>query len=99
MHPTKSRFICINDSDEELFDVDNVQIAHTDKYIYLGTPVSCKPLSLQIEEHLETKQPQVLKFSSFITRKFNRDSPFAVKKSVEMCPQFISILWMRNLVV
>ena len=49
MHPNKSRFICINDSDEEPFDVDNVQIAHTDKYI---SPVSCKPLSLQIEEQV-----------------------------------------------
>ena len=80
IHPTKSRFMCIGATDCEKFVMDNVDISHTSKYVYLGTPISPNTLKEHVNEHLESKSGHVFKFTSFLVK--NCDAPFSVKQTV-----------------
>ena len=83
IHPSKSKFITVNATQNEPFILDEVVIEHTDIYVYLGTPISNEPVAQQVSRHLHMKNPHVLKFSSFISR--NYDAPFSVKEKVRQC--------------
>ncbi len=73
IHPTKSRFICVNSTDNEDFILDNVNICYTDSYTYLRTPISCRCVSEQVQLHPSAKSSHVLKFTSFLAK--NCDAP------------------------
>ncbi len=64
IHPTKSHFMCVNSTDNEDVILDNANICYTDSYTYLGTPISCSSVSEQVQQHLNAKSSQVLKFNS-----------------------------------
>jgi hypothetical protein len=79
IHPSKSRFMCVNTQDHNSFMLDNIEISHTHSYIYLGTPIS--PTSLkQVEDHINSKIGHVFKFTSFLMK--NSDAPFSIKRTV-----------------
>ena len=39
IHPTKSKYLCINTEDKEDIVIDEVSISATEKYVYLVTPI------------------------------------------------------------
>ena len=80
IHPTKSKYMCINSNDSTPFKLDNIQIDQTNNYMYLGAPISDSEIEEQIENQLKQKQAHILKFTSFLSK--NSDSPFPVKKKV-----------------
>ena len=80
MNPAKSQFMSINDETVTSFQVDDVVIARTGCYEYLGTPVMMAPISEQVKTHLSRKFGNVCKFISFLKK--NSDAPFQVKKKV-----------------
>ncbi len=69
IHPTKSRFMCVNSTYNDIFILDNANICYTDSYTYLGTPISCRSVSEQVQQHLNAKSSHVLKFTSFLEKK------------------------------
>ena len=80
IHPSKSQFPVINDNDTRPIMIDTITISHTDRYVYLGTPISAKSIAAQVEDHLKSKSGHVLKFSSFLAK--NTDARFSVKQTV-----------------
>ncbi len=52
IHPTKSRFMYVNSTDNECFILDNANICYTDSYTYLRTPISCRSFTGQVQQHL-----------------------------------------------
>ncbi len=80
IHPTKSHFMRVNSTNNEDFILDNANICYADNYTYLGTPISCRSVSEQVQHHLNVKSSHVFKFTSFLAK--NSDAPFSVKKSV-----------------
>ena len=79
IHPSKSKFMVCGKTDVEPFVLGNVTVAHTDSYIYLGTPITVGSVSSQIALHVENKEPHLRKFTSFLIK--NHDAPFKVKKT------------------
>ena len=80
IHPNKSKYMVCNKFDIEPFVLGNVEIAHTNSYVYLGTPISVGTIDSQIELHVKGKQSHIRKFTSFLTK--NSEAPFKVKKLV-----------------
>ena len=80
VHPTKSKYICVNDSSSSNIRIDEVTISHTEKYVYLGTPITNGPIAKQVASHVELKEGHVTKYSSFMMK--NADASFAVKQTV-----------------
>ena len=80
IHPDKSKYIVVNCEDSAPFKVGNATICHTEKYIYLGTPISAHPIGKQVEDHIKSKQGHICKFQSFVHR--NQDAPYMVKHCV-----------------
>ena len=80
IHPNKSKFMVCGKIDKEPFVLGNVTVAHTDSYIYLGTPITVGSISSQITLHVKNKEPHLRKFTSFLAK--NKDAPFKVKKLV-----------------
>ena len=80
IHPNKSKFMVCNKIDKEPFVLGNVTVAHTDSYVYLGTPITVGSISSQIALHIKNKEAHLRKFTSFLTK--NKDAPFKVKKLV-----------------
>ncbi len=69
IHLTKSRFMCMKSTDNEDFILGNANICYTDSYTYLGTPISCRCVSEQVQQHLNAKSGHLLKFTSFLAKK------------------------------
>ena len=80
MHPDKSKFLAINADDISPIVLDEVIIAHTIHYIYLGAKLSNAPIPVQIGDHMLEKHRHLLKFTSFLRK--NSDAPFIVKEKV-----------------
>lgn len=80
LHPTKSKFLLINDNCTEDIVIDNTTISHTDCYVYLGTPILNATVTRQVQEHLQLKSAHMLKFTSFLVK--NNDAPFRIKETV-----------------
>ena len=80
MHPVKSKFFNVNSDDVAPIPLGNVTVAYTENYVYLGTPMSNSPLTMQIQDHMSTKHAHCLKFTSFLTK--NSDAPYNVKETV-----------------
>ena len=55
IHPEKSQYINVNSLDTAPFHIGELEIKHTRSYIYLGTPISNKPLKQQMHDHLSDK--------------------------------------------
>ncbi len=68
IHPTKSLFMCMNSTNNEDFILDNANISYTESYTYLGSPIRCRSVSMQIQQHLNAKSSHVLKFTSFLAK-------------------------------
>ena len=77
VHPKKSQYLTVNTDDKRPFTTQGIFIAHTQKYIYLGSPFMNASVSVQIGEHIAQKQRHIRKFSSFLAK--NEDAPFKVK--------------------
>ena len=80
MNPSKSMFMCTDNTDTNPFIVQDVTINHTETYVYLGTPIMCGSIAEQVQTHIAAKGKHVMKFQSFIRR--NSDAPFQIKKRV-----------------
>ena len=82
MHPEKSRFIVVNDTDVRDFVLDDVRICHIDSYTYLGTPISNNPIGKQVRQHVASKASHVIKFTAFLHK--NDEAPYNIKRQVWM---------------
>ena len=80
IHPTKSKFLCINTTDKSPIIIDQVVISYTDIYLYLGSIIAMESIPEQVKRHFADKQCQILKFYTFLYK--NSDAPFQVKKTV-----------------
>ena len=80
IHPSKSQYMAINTKDRAPFVLDVVKIAATDRYVYLGSPITKGPLKDEVKSHVEFKKGHIRKFSSFLKK--NSEAPFSVKKLV-----------------
>jgi hypothetical protein len=80
-----------NPAENEQIIIDDVTLSHTNEYIYLGTPISNTPTSRQVLAHIQNKEAQAFKFSSFLRK--NSDAPFNVKKAVWNSALMSSILY------
>ena len=80
MHPSKSKFMVVNDKDTNPFILDEITISLTSCYVYLGTLISINSISAQVIEHIKSKTGHVMKFFSFLSK--NTDAPFSVKRAV-----------------
>ena len=80
MHPTKTKYISVNDDSPEPFYMGNMPVNKCSSYIYLGANISADSFSDQIEADVKQKETQAFKFYSFINKNF--DAPFKVKKKV-----------------
>ena len=80
IHPTKSRFLCINASDKSPIILDDVAVTYTQVYTYLGSIISMERISDQVKRHFDSKYSQILKFYTFLYK--NNDAPFYVKRTV-----------------
>ena len=78
IHHTKSQYMVINSKDDEPFILRNIVISHTDKYVYLGTPIINASLKNHVKAHINSKQDHLMKFSASLKK--NKDAPFAVKE-------------------
>lgn len=77
LHPSKSKFMTVNATDNTPLTIQDVTISHTELYIYLGSPIENAPIAHHVEQHVQTKQSHVRKFSSFLAK--NEDAPFSIK--------------------
>jgi hypothetical protein len=59
IHPAKSQFLVINSDDKTPFRVADVVISNTNKYCYLGSPITTDSITKQVEEHVKSKQRHV----------------------------------------
>ena len=80
LHPHKSKFMVVNSIDKEPIVFGNTTISHTEKYVYLGNPISIAPISTQVADHLSMKSTHIRKFSTFLAK--NSNAPFWVKSKV-----------------
>ena len=80
MHPAKSEYIVLNCNDRNPFTVGNISISHTEKYVYLGSPISTKSIADQVQDHIRMKQGHINKFQSFVNR--HENTPYAIKYKV-----------------
>ena len=80
IHPSKSRFMCLNSQSTDKFLLGNVEILHTNLYTYLGAPISTASIAQQVQKHIDSKMGHTFKFTSFLMK--NSDVPFTIKKSV-----------------
>ena len=80
IHPTKSKYQCVNTEDRTPIVLQNITIRHTESYVYLGATISNNPISVQVKTHISQKQAHIMKFYSFLSK--NSDAPFIVKKKV-----------------
>ena len=97
IHPTKSKYQCVNVDDQTSFIVDNISIQHTNKYVYLGAIISNDTIANQTKLHIEQKQPHVMKYHSFLAKKLRRPL-FSEEKSLGMCTQVSNSIQPRNMV-
>ena len=80
IHPTKSQFLCVNSQDTSSFHLDDVEVSHTEQYMYLGTPITTGCITQHVELHLARKASHMFKFNAFLMK--NSDAPFPVKRTV-----------------
>ena len=80
IHPRKSQFFSVNTEDTSAVIMDEVTIAHTEEYIYLGTPISKNTCAKQVQAHVKAKEGHIFKFTSFLLK--NIDAPYHVKRTV-----------------
>ena len=76
----KSQFLVVGSDDRSPFMLDNVTLAFTESYNYLGTWISNTTISNQVKEHIKMKNSHRLKFAAFLSK--NSDAPYSVKKKV-----------------
>ena len=77
IHPRKSQFFSVNTEDTSAVIMDEVTIAHTEEYIYLGTPISKNTCAKQVQAHVKANEGHIFKFTSFLLK--NIDAPYHVK--------------------
>ena len=77
-HP--SQFLAINDDDTRPIMIDTITVSHTDRYVYLGTPMSTKSIAAQVEDNLKSESGHMMKFLSFPRK--NTDAHFSVKQTM-----------------
>ena len=80
IHPTKSKFMCINSEDKSPILIDSVIVSYTTHYLYLGSIISMEPISAQLKLHFRENTRQIMKFYTFLYK--NDDAPYYVKKTV-----------------
>ena len=80
IHPRKSQFFSVNTEDTSAVIMDEVTIAHTEEYIYLGTPISKNTCAKQVQAHVKANEGHIFKFTSFLLK--NIDAPYHVKRTV-----------------
>lgn len=80
IHPRKSQFLSVNTDDTAAVILDEVTIAHTKEYTYLGTEISNNTCAKQLKAHVKAKEGHVFKFTSFLLK--NSDAPYHVKHTV-----------------
>jgi len=80
LHPSKSKFLCINTQDNQPFALGNVLVSPTSEYVYLGALITNDSTANNVKKHLKSKQGHTLRFVSFLRN--NADAPFSVKKLV-----------------
>ena len=69
----------VNSSDtSDFMSGDDIVIAHTEKYLYLGNIITNEPLRFQVSKNLVAKEPQLHKYSYFFKDKL----PYWVKLKV-----------------
>ena len=87
MNFSKTKFMVINgtERDKDTIMIDDKEIVHCEKYIYLGAIIlEDTSFSRFIEEHRAEKNKNILKLCSFLHK--NPDLPFVIKKKVlEAC--------------
>ena len=76
----KSQFLVVGAEDRSPFILDDVTIAFTSKYNYLGTWIFNDSISNQVKEHIKMKNSHCLKFAAFLSK--NSDAPYSVKRKV-----------------
>jgi hypothetical protein len=91
MHPSKTRFMTVGTNDTTPLAVGDLQINVCHQYSYLGTPISAKPISKQVKDHMSAKKNQCRKFLSFLSKNYN--APFPVKEKVWESALTSSILY------
>ena len=87
----KTNFLSINADDQSPFAIRGMTIYPTNKYIYLGSPITGGSISDQIQEHLHEKKKHSRKFSSFLAK--NADAPFHVKRLIWDAALMSSLLY------
>ena len=80
IHPTKSKFLCVNSDDKSPIFIDSVKMSYTEIYLYLGSWISTENIATQVKHHFRDKYCQVAKFYMFLYK--NSDVPYHIKKSV-----------------
>jgi hypothetical protein len=84
IHPRKSQFMTINCTRAEPFQLDDVRVALTTEYVYLGCLIRNDRATQVLSQEMQMKWKHVWKFASFLRK--NGDAPFTVKKKVwESC--------------
>ncbi len=53
VHPTRSKFMSVNISDNDSFIMDQVTISYTPQYKYLGATISAEDMHVQMNTHLQ----------------------------------------------
>ena len=91
VNASKTQFLTISSNDKNPFQLGDAVIQYTDKYKYLGTWITNKPMAEQIKAHIIAKKPQSLKFSSFLHK--NIDAPYMVKRKVWQSALLASIFY------
>lgn len=91
INAAKSKILTVCSNDKEPFFLGEISIQSTDKYQYLGTPITDATIKEQMLTHLEQKKPQTLKFAAFLHK--NCDAPFQVKRKVWQAALLSSIFY------
>ena len=50
LHPSKSKYLIANTEDKTTIPLHDVEISHTEKYMYLGTLITNQPISAQVKK-------------------------------------------------
>jgi hypothetical protein len=80
IHPSKSQYMSVNDTDKTSIQIDNILIEKTPCYTYLGTKITDENITAQMKLHVESKKPHIHKFYSFLAK--NNDCPYIIKRKV-----------------
>lgn len=80
MHLQKSKYMVVNPADRAPCVVEGIQISHTERYVYLGVPISIGPIHQQLADHIRSKQGHIIKYQAFVH--WNIFASFTVKTTV-----------------